>query len=136
MSDGPGEDVQLDLTSITDEKVTKVLKEVVAENPDRVYEAPDHQLADATTTCFYVHTDDLTEEPVAPGCLVGQVLHRLGVPLEHLWELEGYDAHQAVAALGLPVSGRTLQLLGQAQAHQDSGKTWGEAYAFTMGEGI
>ncbi|MYR95440.1 MULTISPECIES: hypothetical protein [unclassified Streptomyces] len=136
MSEASAKAVQVDPASITDEKVMQVLKEVVAENPDRVYDAPEHQLTDDSTTCFYVHTDDLTGEPVSPGCLVGQVLNRLGLPLHRLEELEGYDAPQAVTALGLPVSGRTLRVLGQAQQFQDSGKTWGEAYARTMGEGI
>lgn len=136
MSDALAEAVQVDPSSITDEKVMKTLKEVVAANPDRIYEAPEHQLADDPSSCFYVHTDDLTGDPVAPGCLVGQVLNRLGLSLDRLAELEGHDAYQAVAALGLPLSDRTVDALGQVQNVQDSGQTWGEAYVRSMGEGI
>ncbi|MEU4920291.1 hypothetical protein AB0G29_13150 [Streptomyces parvus] len=128
--------MQVDPMSITDEKVMKTLKEVVAGNPDRIYEAPEHQLADEPSACFYVHTDDLTNDPVSPGCLVGQVLNRLGLSLDRLAELEGHDAHQAVAALGLPLTDRTVNALGQVQHGQDSGQTWGEAYARSVGEGI
>jgi hypothetical protein len=73
--------------NVTAEKVLETLREVVAERPDYVYEAPEGYTAGAGVTCFYVHGD-------VPGCVVGHVLNRLGVPLSDLALVEGRGAYK------------------------------------------
>lgn len=96
----------------TDEQVMTTLREVVAENPDYVYESPDRT---ADIPCLYVHDDK-------PGCLVGHVLNRLGVELEDLSEYEGSDADKFVRP-GF-VSERAGRVLQHAQFEQDRGDAW------------
>lgn len=124
---------------ITDEDVVRTLREVVAERPGHVYARPEYLPAgDNGLTCRYVHPseDGSTSEP---GCLVGHVLHRLGVPLWALANHEGSDADNVVSALHLPLTGRTKMILCVAQSYQDEGRTWGESLRMTedlAGEGL
>jgi hypothetical protein len=125
---------------LTDEKIMETLKAVVAESPDKVYAAPEHMVSldysgqPTSMTCFYVHTDENGDRPT-PGCLVGQVLNRLGVELDYLADREGTGADALGSGLGISVDARTL--LAIAQDRQDHGSTWGKALADAIeGEGV
>jgi hypothetical protein len=122
-------------TEITDETVLSTLREVVAERPEYAYSAPSHLKANPDAPdCFYVHKDE-EGECVAPGCVIGVVLHRLGIPLETLAEHEGSTVHQ-IRALMPGVSPEVLNTLNLMQSRQDVGKPWGLAYAQSTGETI
>lgn len=84
--------------------------------------------------CYYVANGQ-------PSCLVGQVLYRLGVPIETLEEYDevgsvfelsnseySLDGKTALERGGVSVGDdRVLNILDSAQGWQDQGKTWGEA---------
>lgn len=115
---------------ITGTQVLETLKAVVAERPDYVYEAPAHQVhmdpeGLINSTCFYVHADEDGSNE-RPGCLVGEVLHRLGVPLAELAEHEGNGASQVARVFGVD-DRDALTVLDEAQCHQDQGVAWGRA---------
>jgi hypothetical protein len=110
--------------NVTESRVMDVLREVVAERPDYVYKAPGHQVA-GLESCFYVHTDAEGNDP-KPGCLVGAVLHRLGVPLEELAEREGTGAYIVASELLCTTMG-AAHALDYAQSCQDAGDTWAGA---------
>lgn len=113
-------------------KVLETLKAVASEHPDYVYAAPAEMTAGRVLTCFYVHETDGDQD--APGCLIGRVLHELGVPLASLSSYEGTGAY-SVAALVLDITGQpdeiagTIRALATAQDAQDNGATWGDALA-------
>lgn len=102
-------------------RVVKTMPEgEVAEKPF----FPDQPDAPWGTTCLYVHDE---EEGQIPGCIVGNVMHRLGVPLEDLKKVEGDNAHGLIGQLQIPVNQHVTRLLNRAQASQDEGQTWGKA---------
>lgn len=119
------------MRTITRDDVLRVMREVVAEfGEDYVYQPP------AGSTCVYVHLDEDGE--ACPSCIVAQVLHRLGVPLEAFEE--GLAAHAMVDQLNNQGWGITYQAavaLSEAQRIQDAVTnipapvidcTWGAAY--------
>lgn len=118
---------------ITDDTVLSTLRAVVAERPDHVYTRPVHMLpiigsdGHKAADCLYVHTAPDDESDLTPGCLVGTVLHRLGVPLEELAGNEGTGGFEVAADHG--VSEGLCWFLGAVQSRQDSGKPWGVALA-------
>ncbi len=115
------------MIEVTMEDVVRVAEEVVSTQLDYVYTNPNGLAAiqQASTDCFYVHGD-------APGCVVGHILHRLGVPLEDLSYYEGLRANSVLLDLGdeevIKMPNRAVSLLQCMQGEQDTGKTWGEAY--------
>ncbi|WP_125262022.1 hypothetical protein [Streptomyces alboflavus] len=119
----------------TDERLLEALRAVVKESPDRRYKKPDHMPEVETYSCYYVHTGE-TGEPECPGCLVGTVLHRLGIGLEQLAHYEGESASTALKGLFDEVSPSTLTTFYEVQSLQDGGMPWGEAYQQTTGETI
>jgi hypothetical protein len=123
---------------ITEERFFHTLKEVVSASPDRVYKAPEHQRdLEILGSCFYVHTDAESGDPISAGCLIGLVLHRLGLPLEDMQQFEGVRAKSLLKEM-FPgtFSRRALEQITQAQSNQDDGDTWGEAYVRATGETI
>ncbi|WJV49933.1 hypothetical protein [Streptomyces flavofungini] len=121
--------------SATDELLLETLRSVVKESPDRQYAKPDHMPEAETYSCFYVHTDEAGER-VSPGCLVGSVLHRIGIGLDDLAYYEGESAGRALKGLFDEVSPITLDTFCEVQSLQDGGMPWGEAYQQTTGETI
>ncbi|MFI9202612.1 hypothetical protein [Streptomyces sp. NPDC053048] len=117
---------------LNDDQVLTTLREVVAESPHYVYSPPQHQ---DRHDCYYVHTSwDGT--PESPGCVVGVVLHRLGVPLEYLAQYEGWAAMRLLDSLPVALSARTINALENIQCAQDNGRPWGEAYTDATGKTI
>ncbi|WP_030386508.1 hypothetical protein [Streptomyces sp. NRRL S-241] len=121
------------IPTFTEKEALATLKEVVKENPDTVYKAPFHMDPERTGSCFYVHTD-LEGNPMSAGCIVGQVLHRLGVPLEVLKGAERLSAAGAFNYLGLDPDSRLAKQLSEVQFQQDQGVTWEGAYAHAFGK--
>lgn len=98
--------------------------------------------------CYYVHTavqqqdaarssrdcgmdapDVPDDAPPVPGCLIGLALHKHGVPLDRMTWVTGasdllYDLQQDGV---LDFEKGVSNLFDDAQFHQDSGKTWGDA---------
>jgi len=114
--------------AVTPEEIVKALGEAVAEKgADFVY-----QPEDFAGFCNYVHGAD-GPRPV-PGCIVGNVLHRLGVPLGELANYERRDAYSVANALieiQAPDGGRSIrEKLSLIQVEQDDSMPWGEAVAF------
>lgn len=117
--------------------VLGTLRAVVAERPEYVYEAPEDARVDDSLSCYYVHrSEDGTQ---VPGCLIGHVLNRLGVPLHVLRGYEGSDARRVVdrtvSFTGDPDEGLDVRMALQiAQSAQDGGDSWGESLAQALGE--
>lgn len=113
---------------VTDSEVLAAVDAALAERgADYVYSNP--YASTATTpamSCLYVHGEET-------GCLVGNVMHRLGVPLDALQRWEGVRAstvmRRAEADLGIVVPAWSRYMLSRAQAQQDHGEEWGEAIA-------
>lgn len=114
------------------QQVKDVLRAVVESAPDTLYDAPAHQLG-GTTTCFYVHTDADSGEPKQPGCVVGVMLHTLGVPLAELAKYEGKTAVQLIpGVIRFPHDEENAvyslrKLVNGVQSMQDGGQTWASA---------
>jgi hypothetical protein len=111
-----------DHIALSDDQIMTTLREVVAERPDYVYAAPEHQVDPGNISRFYVHVDEDGGNE-RPGCLVSVVLNRLGVPLEDLARREGNGAYTVARSLA-GVSTRIASALSEAQDAQDSGATW------------
>jgi len=109
------------------QRALSVMSKVVDEaGRDHVYVKPD-----VLTGCRYVHGIGSSQQP---GCLIGHVLHRLGLSLAdlHATDEGGPDGGEDAAItdygsrLGLhPV---TVDVLAEAQGVQDDGTPWGGAY--------
>ena len=107
----------------TDAEIVATLEAVVAENPGYVYEAPYQPLDDVS--CYYVHSYE--DGDAAPGCVVGHVFHRLGVPLETLAAHESASAWDVVTTLIPEVGEDVAKLLDHVQGAQDYGEPWAVA---------
>lgn len=97
------------MNTIVFDDAVQALKELAAERPDYVYERD---------LCVYTH------ENGEPGCIVGHVLDRLGLPRP------GFDESrntQGIRMLGFDMDDRTRRLLEDAQEYQDDRETWGAA---------
>ena len=112
---------------VTRDRVVEVTKQVVAEHGmEHVYEKPMvNRLGGEMAMCLYVHNG-------RPSCLVGHVLHRLGVPLDVL--AQGDDQSQDASSMCYEVLYNTdfademiASFLSTVQATQDAGYTWGYA---------
>lgn len=117
-----------------EKNIIRTLEQVVAERPDYVYRP-----ADVAGHCMYVHKDPLTGERT-PGCVMGHVMHRMGVPFEKIMGLEGTAAAGALTQVFGTLSWETRFLVNEVQGRQDKSTPWGQALAeakeFTAWEGI
>jgi len=108
----------------------KLAKAAVAEKgPDFIYTDQNGVTADGRyAECSNKHATE--DGGWVPGCLVGNMLHRHGVPLD---EMPKYgDAFSTLQELNYFGSGiRTTEkaeiFMMAAQSNQDNGYTWGEA---------
>lgn len=75
--------------------------------------------------CWYV-----SEDGTKPSCIVGQVLHRMGVPLSVLSKYEGKRPTDPFFRMVLNneygITYRVLSVLTIIQMDQDLGSTWSE----------
>lgn len=121
--------VDIEEIVLTTEEVTEHLRAVMAEfGPDHVYDKKGEQIV-----CYYVEYETLgenglRENPQAPGCLVGQILFRAGVPLEALAEFDNIGSIEAVIEREyVQVPEACNQALCELQQSQDGGDHWGLA---------
>lgn len=82
------------------------------------YEYPD-AFRDEDSNCMYVVDD-------APACIVGNALHRLGVPVEELAKNNTLNFRYRELN-GVGISGQARMALNRAQRKQDGYGTWGDA---------
>jgi hypothetical protein len=83
---------------------------------------------DDDVTCFYFN--HFTGQP---SCIIGHVLHFLGVKHQELLASEGLGIHTIINDRRvLTADQRTITLLRRAQAHQDIRKTWGDSVKFAL----
>ncbi|MER6485724.1 hypothetical protein ABT264_19475 [Streptomyces virginiae] len=115
----------MDPITVTTDEVMTTLRAVVAERPEYVYRKPS-DVDNTWDACLYVHPAGGGREEEAPGCVVGTVLHRLGVPLAELAMREGTAAYSVVHEL-LDVPDEAQAALQYAQTQQDGGSTWSRA---------
>lgn len=109
--------------------VVAKIREIAAVNPDRIYVPTGQELgyvSEYKVDCMYVHDKD---GKAVAGCLIGQALHALGVPLGYLRTCEHTDATSVLDRLNLIpydfLSGNALWVV-VVQRYQDEGKPWGE----------
>jgi hypothetical protein len=122
---------QSNMTPVVDlrgrrDEVLSALREVVGERPDHTYLA----LSDLSDlgACRYTLNG-------SPSCLVGHVLHRVGVPIETLEEFDLLASASMQALVdGAPGQDSALVMeddlawaLMAAQEAQDAGRRWGDA---------
>lgn len=104
-----------------DLEFVKAVRELAAENPNFIYEAPGEN-----RTCLYVHEGD-------GSCLIGQALLRVGVPLNTVAGFDETAANLPVAAnealLSLGYSGAVSEWAGYVQSLQDRRELWAESVA-------
>jgi hypothetical protein len=112
------------LMDINLERVVETATEVVGERGENyIYEKPIN--AFGTPVCVYVYESQ-------PSCLVGHILHRLGVPLETLGEGDRLSFSASDVCMDL-LAGTSFYdteisaFLDSLQSEQDTGHTWGEA---------
>lgn len=110
-----------DYSAITDQQLRDAFHSIVDAAPDTVYAVPEHMSNGAS--CYYVHNPATSDgEPIA-GCLIGQTLVKLGVPLEVLADREHQPSDMVM--FGLHIGSPRLQIeFRQAQMTQDIGKPW------------
>jgi hypothetical protein len=110
---------------ITTEDALRALEEAVAEKgEDYVYPLSNT----AADLCAYTEFNDRDE--LVPSCLVGNALHRLGVPLEAMAQFNtGHGPKSLAEELGLDGDRAAWLAFRDAQAIQDDGGTWGAALA-------
>lgn len=119
------------MITLTFEKTKQLLREAVAEKgEDYVYKNPSTQYSHAA--CEYTHT---VEGKTTPGCLVGNVLYRAGVPLKELTLREG-SAYNLFPTLEqdriISFDEKASWLLKEAQRRQDNGWTWGDSESLAI----
>ena len=116
---------------ITDEEFVYAVHAIVESNPDFVYEPPQPPGSSGwSARCLYAHGG-------APSCLIGQALHRVGVPVYVLEDLDNLSSDSGGTAANVMlnilspkgISNGVRHWAGHVQALQDTGTPWGEALA-------
>lgn len=119
--------------SITIDDLTNKIREIAADNPDFIYEAPACEDPDmGSEDCQYVHRDDDLEPIEGEGCIVGRALTQLGVKLNY--GDEGEAAYALIAKMvgdgRIDANLDDLEAIAWAndvQRNQDTRFPWGRA---------
>lgn len=107
---------------LTFDRAVELAKEVVIEfGAGYVYPSSHRIVQNGTSTpsCVYVHEGK-------PSCLVGQILHKHGVPVEELAQHE-FQGAWTVSGILADADYPAQFFLDTAQAKQDQGTSWGLA---------
>lgn len=111
--------------TITMTGVIREIRRIASEQPEHVYRPP----VACRIGCSYV---DSANAP-GTGCIVGQAVIALGLPVERLAEWEnGHDETSStimLPAMDIGGSRAELRWIRRVQSEQDQGKAWGEAVA-------
>lgn len=114
-------------------QILEIIREIVEEvGPDFVYEKrptpPNYTSRMHSEVCLYIYEN-------RPDCIVGKILHRLGVSIEDLQRMEG----QSPVALRKYVDSESIGIdfsmtdsLSNIQACQDRGTPYGEVLDFAV----
>jgi len=121
------------MIDITFEDVVRVTRELIAEKgEDFVYASP-HPQVDGLA-CFYAH--EMSDGSIVPGCIVGHILPKLGVPLSNDWDQIGSTSSLIRELEGDGVIGTTESkarvFLGFIQENQDNRETWGKSFELAL----
>jgi hypothetical protein len=111
--------------TISDEALVAEVRRLAAESPDFVYRRPGRDRASGPE-CFYVHKTEDGEQ--VGGCLIGQALINLGVPIDEVAELDTLDiggAEDVLPQFGIHT--HEAVWAGWVQHYQDTGDRWGVA---------
>lgn len=102
---------------ITEQMLIDSLYEIVAKNPDYVYDDRDSE-----GFCRYFNDEG------APSCVVGHVIAQHGITAEQIEHVK-YSGAAAVIRVTTEalLSARGVTLFSSVQAWQDAGTPWGEA---------
>jgi hypothetical protein len=107
---------------ITTADALRALEEAVAEKgEDYAYTGFDEE-DPRFACCLYVYGGQ-------PSCIVGNALHRLGIPLDAFEPYEGKEIIDVVARVNWPIEVDAVDVLAVAQGEQDAGRPWGKALA-------
>lgn len=113
----------MQLTQTTEATALDVARKAVDlanANPDHIYQPQPN-----TAGCMYVHRDENGKRIDGEGCLFGQAMIAVGVPVTR------DDEHTHIGAVlhskGLDGPGDLLGLMEQVQSCQDARDTWGDA---------
>ena len=110
------------MSKITLEQVKAEVIKLGQEQPDFIYN-PAYDPLEFSISCFY--TEGAKDGPECNGCIFGQALQNLGVPLEKLETTQTIEF--LLSDLGIAVTTEESHHLRKVQEQQDTGKTWGEA---------
>ena len=119
------------MKNVTYQQTLEAMRAAVEEKGEKyVYQRPKnpHIPGDKLGSCLNTSADGKE-----PGCLVGNVFHRLGVPLEWLFtpEIINNSAGGVISALRqreeYEFDEKSYKLLAEAQSLQDQGAPWGQA---------
>lgn len=81
--------------------------------------------------CMYFPNDAFDDNRSQTGCLIGTALKKADVPVNILHTMSGYITSEfsvLTETLGMKISKDALDYLQVAQAVQDRGASWGEAF--------
>lgn len=117
-----------------DDALSALNDAIVEKGSDFVYvkEVEVYEDEDSYKVCTYVHPDEEGSLTV-PGCLVGNVMARLGVPIEAMAAInnDGFSARVLFSYLSsrniISITEKAASLLVNAQCQQDNEFTWGES---------
>lgn len=125
------------MIELTRDLVKKALEAAVAERGSGYVYKPENppmrRSFDGGTMCYYVHSDKDGRE--FPGCIAGNVLHRLGVTLHELKQHETTAVSSILENSDSDIewSYDSRHILDAAQSNQDAGDPWGVAVANALG---
>lgn len=109
------------MEALTLDRAKELAREVVTEFGEGYKYPEDHRRWNAgTRMCVYIHDDK-------PSCLVGQILHRHGVPVAELAKCEFRGAWEVTRELVPGTKDTTLRFLSELQGAQDDDNSWGFA---------
>lgn len=113
--------------------VVELAKEIVSERPEFAYQkkARTSGAGIGMFSCLYVH--DVGTEDEAPGCLVGQILHKAGISLDTPKKADDNEEGSSFANLMIynffdgimTITEEGSLFLSELQGMQDTGYTWG-----------
>jgi hypothetical protein len=113
---------------ITEDQIRTAAREVYDEVDSKfTYQDVVPQWRRGYSACLY--TKDVEGQPLTPGCIVGRILAKCGVPLDMMHTCEGgiYSLYNHLKDQGIILPEAVREALTTAQVIQDAGRPWHEA---------
>jgi hypothetical protein len=104
------------------------VREIIAADPDHIYQGVPAAVPGDTPRCYYVANAD------AESCIFGRALLSLGVTEDLLGEYEGGPVFQILGRLDVHYRASQDEWMALLQSSQDCGEPWGEALAIADAE--